>query len=84
MGLPIVGPPAPPDPKAERANAIWTLGAPDNNTADPRTTTNNGVGKEIGNKEDRAAEGEVAKMATPLEVAKMAGTVALVAGGLPP
>ena len=71
MGRPI---PAP------RAITIEALEAPAN-IIGHLTTISEGEMTEI--MEDRVVVGEVAKMATPPEAAKMAGTAALAAGGAP-
>ena len=77
MGRPA---PAPRGQRAERTATIEVLEALAT-IIDPPTINSEGEMIEI--MEDRVAEGEVAKMATPPEAAKMAGTAALAAGGAP-
>ena len=77
MGRPI---PAPRGRRAERATTIEALEALAN-TTDHLTIISEG--EMTGTMEDRVVVGEVAKMATPPEAAKMAGTAALAAGGAP-
>ena len=77
MGRPI---PAPRGRRAERATTIEALEALAN-TTDHLTIISEG--EMTGIMEDRVVVGEVAKMATPPEAAKMAGTAALAAGGAP-
>ena len=77
MGRPV---PAPRGQRAERATTIEALEALAN-TTDHLTIISEGEMTEI--MEDRVVVGEVAKMATPPEAAKMAGTAALAAGGAP-
>ena len=79
MGRPV---PAPRGQRAERTATIEVLEAL---AITIDLTTINSVGETIETMEDRVAEGEVVKMATPPEAAKMAGPAALAAGGgLPP
>ena len=77
MGRPI---PAPRGRRAERATTIEALEALAN-IIGRLTIISEGEMTEI--MEDRVVVGEVAKMATPPEAAKMAGTAALAAGGAP-
>merc|ERR1711978_279798 len=79
-GLPTVGRPvpAPRGQRAERATTIEALEALAIITDHP---TINSEGEMIETMEDRVVVGEVAKMATPPEAAKMAGTAAPAAGG---
>ena len=77
MGRPA---PAPRGQRAERTTTIEVLEALAIIIDQP---TVNSEGEMIEIMEDRVAEGEVVKMATPPEAAKMAGTAALAAGGAP-
>merc|ERR1711978_309840 len=81
-GLPMMGRhvPAPRGRRAERATTIEALEALANITDH---LTINSEGEMTETMEDRVVVGEVAKMATPPEAAKMAGTAALAAGGAP-
>ena len=77
MGRPA---PAPRGQRAERTATIEVLEALAIIIDLP---TINSEGEMIEIMEDRVAEGEVVRMATPPEVVKMAGTAALAAGGAP-